>query len=134
MTNDPAVFQTNFNSLMHAAIDGNIRFVPAYNKLTKRDVMLLCFVNTVQAPPVIIGGPGRLIEQRVPVCEFTLDDAMDVYTPIIETTEPAASETPLPGNVVEILRPGRVPHLVTRTPEPGTAGNVVEEPDAPSAA
>lgn len=124
---DPSVFQTNLNSIMHAAIDGNIRFVPARNNLTGRDVMLLCFVNIIKAPPVIIGGPARLIEQRVPVCEFTLDDAGDVYTPIPETAEPAA---PLPDNVTAL----RTPHLVTRTPEPGTAGNVAEESDGPSAA
>lgn len=126
---DPAIFQTNFNSLMHAAIDGNIRFVPAHNKLTKRDVMLLCFVNIVKAPPVVIGGPARLLEERVPVCEFTLDDAMDIYSPITDTPAPAE---PLPSNVT-MLRSDREPHLITRGPDAGN-GNVVEAPDGPGAA
>lgn len=127
---DPAIFQTNFNSLMHAAIDGNIAFVPARNKLTGRDVMLLCFVNTKQHPPLIIGGQARIVEERVPVCEFTMGDAMQVYEPIMDAPAAPVNSEPAADNVVPLRRPGPI----MDTPPAGMNGNVVEEPNGPGAA
>lgn len=131
---DPAIFQTNFNSLMHAAIDGNIAFVPARNKLTGRDVMLLCFVNTKQHPPLIIGGQARIVEERVPVCEFTMNDALAVYDPIVDAPAPAEAPDPTAANdnVVQLRRAPAGP--IMDTPPAGTGGNVMEEPDGPGAA
>jgi hypothetical protein len=127
---DPAIFQTNFNSLMHAAIDGNIAFVPARNKLTGRDVMLLCFVNTEQRPPLIIGGQGSIVEKHVPVCEFTMSDAMHVYEPIMDEPGSPVPQESANDNVVPLRRPGPI----MDTPPAGLNGNVVEEPNGPSAA
>ncbi len=119
---DPAVFQTNYNMLLHATVDGNIAFVRARNKLTNREVMLLCFVNRVKQPPLVIGGQPQLVEHRVPVCEFVLDDAPAIYEPITEDEK-------APDNVVPI----RPQAPIADTPPVGF-GNVKEDPNGPGAA
>jgi len=126
---DKAVFQTNFNSLMHAALDGNIAFVRAHNKLTNREVYLLCFVNREVRPPLVIGGEARIVERTVPVCEFVLDDAMSVYTALPDG-EPKPDPDPRPSNIVQLRPPG----LIVNTPPAGNDGNVSEVPNGPESA
>ena len=93
---DPQVFERNLNALLHAAVDGNVRIIEARHKATSEPCVLLCFVNRVKLPPLIIGGSERLAEQIVPVFEFIIGDPTALYTPVVE---------PPPADNVVQLRP-----------------------------